>query len=105
MYFPRVSQKDITNQYCSLYKKINDAKLNCTISVKPSHIGLNISFSEALKNMEIISKQAKELNNFLRIDMENSDLTDQTFKLLKECKSITKGYRSSTSSISFQKPR
>ena len=40
--------------------------------------------------MKIISKQAKELNNFLRIDMENSDLTDQTFKLLKECKNITK---------------
>ena len=70
--------------------KINDANLNCTISVKPSHIGLNISFSEALENMKIISKQAKELNNFLRIDMENSDLTDQTFKLLNECKNITK---------------
>ena len=64
--------------------------MNCTISVKPSHIGLNISFSEALENMKIISKQAKELENFLRIDMENSELTDQTFKLLNECKSITK---------------
>ena len=76
--------KKITSHYCKLYQKINDANLNCTISVKPSHIGLNISFSEALENMKIISKQAKELNNFLRIDMENSDLTDQTFKLLKE---------------------
>ena len=82
--------KKITNQYCNLYKKINNANLNCTISVKPSHIGLNISFSEALENMQIISKQAAELNNFLRIDMENSDLTDQTFKLLKECKNTSK---------------
>ncbi len=81
--------KNITSQYCNLYQQINDEKLNCTISVKPSHVGLNISYSEALKNMKIISKQAKELDNFLRIDMENSGLTDQTFKLLKDCKKIT----------------
>ena len=82
--------KKITNQYCSLYKQIGNEKLDCTISVKPSHIGLNISYSEALQNMKLISQQAKDLNNFLRIDMENSLLTDHTFKLLNECKSITK---------------
>ena len=82
--------KNIANQYCSLYQRINDEKLNCTISVKPSHIGLNISYSEALENIKLISKKAKDLDNFLRIDMENSDLTNQTFKLLNECKNITK---------------
>ena len=82
--------KNITNQYCNLYQQISDEKLNCTISVKPSHIGLNISYFEALENMELISKKAKDLDNFLRIDMESSDLTDQTFKLLNECKRITK---------------
>ena len=39
--------------------------------------------------MKTISSKAKELGNFLRIDMENSDLTDQTFDLLNECKQIT----------------
>ena len=82
--------KNITNQYCNLYQQINEGKLNCTISVKPSHIGLNISYSEALGNMKLISNKAKDLDNFLRIDMESSDLTDQTFKLLNECKKITK---------------
>ena len=82
--------KNITEQYCTLYQHISDKKLKCTISVKPSHIGLSISYQEALKNLKLISSKAKELGNFLRIDMENSDLTDQTFDLLNECKQITK---------------
>ena len=76
----------ITEQYCQLYNRIDDEQLNCTLSVKPTHIGLNISYFEALKNMKLIAKKAKELHNFLRIDMENSDFTDQTFEILKDCK-------------------
>ena len=81
--------KNITEQYCTLYQLINDKNLKCTISVKPSHVGLSISYQEALKNLKLISSKAKELGNFLRLDMENSDLTDQTFYLLNECKQIT----------------
>ena len=81
--------KNITEQYCTLYHLIKDKNLNCTISVKPSHVGLSISYQEALKNLKSISSKAKELGNFLRLDMENSDLTDQTFDLLDECKQIT----------------
>ena len=81
--------RKITNQYCELYDKINDAQLNCTLSVKPTHIGLNISESEAISNMLTIAKKANEYENFLRIDMESSDYTDQTFEIYKQCKSIT----------------
>ena len=82
--------KNITQQYCGLYQQINDHKLDCTISVKPTHIGLNISYAEALENITLISKKASELHNFLRIDMESSEYTEQTFGLLMDCKKITK---------------
>ena len=82
--------KNITQQYCGLYQQINDQKLDCTISVKPTHIGLNISYTEALENLTLISKKASELHNFLRIDMESSKYTEQTFGLLMDCKKITK---------------
>ena len=81
--------RNITEQYCQLYHSINEQQLNCTISVKPTHIGLDISFAEALRNLQQITKKAKELHNFLRIDMENSDVTDLTFDLLTECKKIS----------------
>lgn len=82
--------RDITDQYCQLYDEINNRTLECTISVKPTHVGLSISDSEAMRNMVKIAKKAKEYENFLRIDMESSHYTDKTFEIYRECKTITK---------------
>ena len=82
--------RDVTNQYCQLYDEINNRTLECTISVKPTHVGLSISDSEATRNMVKIAKKAKEYENFLRIDMESSHYTDKTFEIYKRCKTITK---------------
>ena len=76
----------ITSQYCKLYELIDEHVLECTLSVKPTHIGLKISESKALANMSEIAQKAKEFGNFLRIDMESSGYTDQTFEILKHCK-------------------
>jgi len=50
---------------------------------------LTISQSEAVSNMITIANTAKKFENFLRIDMESSKYTDQTFEIYKECKVIT----------------
>jgi proline dehydrogenase len=84
---PKQARK-ITSQYCSLYEDINEHSIDCTISVKPTHIGLNISQSEAVTNMTNIAKKASEFGNFLRIDMENSHFTDQTLEIYRECKAV-----------------
>ena len=80
--------KDITHQYCNLYEQIENNGLDSTISVKPTHVGLSISKTEAISNMLSVLKRAKEFGNFLRIDMENSKVTDQTFDIYLECKKI-----------------
>ncbi|MFL2982998.1 MAG: proline dehydrogenase family protein [Candidatus Neomarinimicrobiota bacterium] len=80
--------RDITSQYCMLYDHINKNSLDCTLSVKPTHVGLYISQSEAILNMTTIAKRASDFGNFLRIDMENSDFTDMTFNIYRECKAI-----------------
>ena len=80
--------RDITNQYCYLYDRIFSESLDCNISIKPTHIGLNISLDEAMANTTAILKKAKEHGNFLRIDMENSPFIDQTFELYDHCKKI-----------------
>jgi len=49
---------------------------------------LFISLAEAMVNITSILKHAKDYNNFLRLDMENSPYTDQTFEIFKHCKSI-----------------
>tara|TARA_B100001113_G_scaffold52551_1_gene38561 strand:+ start:1144 stop:2043 length:900 start_codon:yes stop_codon:yes gene_type:complete len=80
--------RDITHQYCNLYEQIENNGLDSTISVKPTHVGLSISKAEAVSNMLSILKKAKEFGNFLRIDMEDSNVTDQTFEIYMECKKM-----------------
>ena len=76
----------ITNQYCDLYKRIYQESLDCNISIKPTHIGLDISIEEAKRNFVKVTKAAKMYSNFLRIDMESSSVTDKTFEIFKHCK-------------------
>jgi len=78
--------RQITSEYCNLYEQIEENSLECTLSVKPTHIGLSVSETEAITNMTRITKKAQEFGNFLRIDMESSKYTDQTFEILKQCK-------------------
>ena len=80
--------RDIAHQYCNLYEQIENNGLDSTISVKPTHVGLSISKTEAVSNMLSILKKAKEFGNFLRIDMEDSNVTDQTFDIYMECKKM-----------------
>jgi proline dehydrogenase len=80
--------RDITAQYCHLYDRIANESLDCNISMKPTHVGLNISLAEAISNITIILKKAQEYENFLRIDMENSPFTDQTIEIYHHCKTI-----------------
>ena len=71
----------ITNEYVSLFKSIQSRKLDCNISIKHTHIGLDISSNCIERNLEKLILAAKNTDNFLRIDMENSQITDSTFNL------------------------
>jgi proline dehydrogenase len=76
--------KDITDRYIKIYNKIYEKNLDCNISVKPSHIGLDLGANIVKKNIDALIKKASQTNNFLRIDMESSISTDVTIDLFKE---------------------
>ena len=77
---------EVTNQYIELFRAINSNKLDCNISVKPTHLGLDISKDCAKVNLSSLLKVAKATYNFLRIDMESSVVTDDTIELYQYCK-------------------
>jgi len=79
---------EITADYCELYDKISQMSLDCNLSIKPTHLGLDLSLDIALKNFESITYKAKESSNFLRLDMESSLHTDNTYKIFSFCKNI-----------------
>jgi proline dehydrogenase len=75
----------ITSDYCELYKKINQRSLDCNLSIKPSHLGIDISFEIAKTNFEKIITEAEKFSNFLRFDMESSSYTDNTLMIYDHC--------------------
>mgnify|MGYP001209994443 CR=1 FL=1 len=81
---------DITKQYIDLYNEINKRKLDCNISLKPSHIGADIDTDIYNNNLKQIIATSDQFDNFLRIDMESSKYTDFTIKSFQEQRKKTK---------------
>lgn len=59
-------------------------KVDSNLSVKMTQLGLDIDYGFCLDNMRKIVSTAKQYNNFVRIDMEDSTRTQVTLDILKE---------------------
>ena len=66
-----------------VYGAINESKLLSNLSIKPTQVGLSINDDFAYEMVKELLEKAKEIKNFLRIDMEDSPYTDKTFNLYK----------------------
>jgi proline dehydrogenase len=75
---------DITAQYIDLYREIDARSLQCNISLKPTHIGSEISVDTYNQNLQEIINISENTNNFVRIDMESSSHTDFTINSFLE---------------------
>jgi proline dehydrogenase len=69
---------NVADEYADLYREIGLRKLDSNISIKPSHIGSDLSEDIYNKNLDTIIKASEDSGNFLRIDMESSKTTDFT---------------------------
>ena len=72
------SAKKPVHSYLELLERIKNENVTSGISVKLSQLGLTIDEEKAWENFEQILIKAKELDIFLRIDMEDSPWTDMT---------------------------
>lgn len=75
-----VNAKDKAMQVLEI---INKEKLDANLSIKPTQLGLAIDTELAFELVKELVSRAKELNNFVRIDMEDSPYTDATINLFK----------------------
>jgi len=77
--------RQVTGKYRELYDAIDRRALDCNVSIKPSHIGLDLGEDIFRNNLNTLLDAAEKKHNFLRIDMESSKVTDVTIKFYKEC--------------------
>ncbi|MGM0587579.1 MAG: proline dehydrogenase family protein [Bacteroidota bacterium] len=75
---------DTVNEYIKLLQGIEEAGLKSSISIKLTMLGLDIDRQYCKDNLFKLLDAAKELNQFVRIDMEGTDYTQVTIDLFKE---------------------
>jgi proline dehydrogenase len=71
-------------EYIHLLDEIARHKADSTISIKLTQLGLKIDSSACLDLANRIVSRAKELNNFVRIDMEDSTCTSETLRIYRQ---------------------
>ena len=74
------------NHYYQLIEQIHKEKLDTEISLKLTQIGLDLSFDTALPLFQQITRKAKECNNNVFIDIEDSTYVDKTIEFYKKIK-------------------
>lgn len=72
------------NESIEVLEEINRTGINSNLSVKLTMLGLNIDFDLCLSLVTEIIERAKSYNNFVRIDMEDSSVTEATVKIFEE---------------------
>ncbi len=72
------------NKALEVLNVIDKEKLKANLSIKPTQMGLNLDADFAFKQVKELVEKAKQLHNFIRIDMEDSPFTDATINLYKK---------------------
>ena len=87
--------EDVTNreetrffaeEYQRALAEIAQRRLDCNVSVKLSAMGLRFDPNLALENLRAIAAEARRHANFVRIDMEDSGLTQATIDLFRKAR-------------------
>jgi proline dehydrogenase len=72
------------NEYCSLLDLLKSNEIDGCISVKPTQIGLTISYEMCLYNFKQIANKAKSLGKFMWIDIESFQFVENTIAIYLE---------------------
>jgi len=78
--------REAAGLYRQLLSEISARALNANVSVKLTHMGLDVDPQLAYQNVRALVSQATSMQpkNFVRVDMEGSPYTDRTLALVHE---------------------
>ena len=75
--------------YANALDRIASEHLNANVSLKLTHLGLDIGDEFCAGQLRIVTQRADELGNFVRVDMEGSAYTDCTLRIVKRARAET----------------
>ena len=68
------------NNGLEILQAIDEHKLNANLSIKPTQMGLLLDKARCFEFIRELVVEAKRINNFIRIDMEDIPTTDDTLR-------------------------
>ena len=71
------------SEYLQVLEHIYTRKLDANISVKLTQLGLKVDAATCLQLTDSLVRHARERNNFVRIDMEDSSCTTDTLRIYR----------------------
>jgi proline dehydrogenase len=70
--------------YFAILKKIESVKLESTVSIKLSQLGLDLSEQQCLANLEQLVTCANQIGSGVEVDMESSEYVDRTLSMVMQ---------------------
>lgn len=78
----RDEAKESAGLYREILDEINERKLDANVSLKLTHMGLDVDPKLAIETTNELVRHAASLNTFVRVDMEGSPYTQRTLDLV-----------------------
>jgi proline dehydrogenase len=72
--------------YTEALDRIASESVDTNVSLKLTHLGLDLGGEFCAEQLRIVTRRAQELGNFVRVDMEGSAYTDRTLRMVKQAR-------------------
>ena len=74
-------------EYLKILERIEETRVRSNVSIKLTQFGLGVDAELAYKNARRVVEEAKRRGNFVRVDMEGSNVTQVTLDIFKRLRS------------------
>ena len=75
--------------YTDALDRIAAENLDANVSLKLTHLGLDLGDEFSAEQLRIVTQRATALRNFVRVDMEGSEYTDRTLRIVRQARAET----------------
>jgi len=77
---------EVTRHYLDVLERVRRESLDAEISIKLTQLGLDVSREECEKNLLLLLERARELYNWVWVDMEGTAYTDVTLDIYRRAR-------------------
>jgi proline dehydrogenase len=78
--------EDVVEHYLDVLDRIGQSRLPCQISIKPTHLGLDLGVELCSEHLSTLLARATEAGSFVWVDMESSAYVDRTIDLFEQAR-------------------